>query len=92
MIRIDRTRFLDGGDLVVDTSDHSFRSLFVQLGLNSSNEAIAEFISSHKLKGSERIDQADFWTPAQAEFFRESWLDDSDWVGVIEQLNTVLHN
>ena len=76
----------------MDTSNHAFRSLFVQLGLNSSNEAIAEFIGSHKLKGGEPIDQANFWTPAQAEFFRESWLEDSDWVGVIEQLNTVLHH
>ena len=76
----------------MDTSEHAFRSLFVQLGLNSSNEAIAEFVSSHKLTGSESIDEADFWTPAQAEFIRESWLDDSDWAGVIEQLNTALHN
>ncbi len=76
----------------MDTSDHAFRSLFVQLGLRSSNEAIADFISHHKLQGNESIDQADFWTPGQAEFFREAWLEDSDWVGVIEQLNTVLHN
>ncbi len=76
----------------MDTSDHAFRSLFVQLGLSSGNTEIADFISSHKLAEAEEIDQADFWTPAQAEFFREAWLEDSDWVGVIEQLNTVLHN
>ncbi len=76
----------------MDTSKHTFHSLFVQLGLNSSNEAITDFIHSHRLKGNESLDEAEFWTPGQAEFIRESWLTDSDWVGVIEQLNIELHS
>lgn len=75
----------------MDASEHMFRNLFVQLGLDSSNDAIASFISSHNLEDDVPLDQADFWTPAQAGFIRECWLMDSDWVGVIEQLNNVLH-
>ncbi len=84
--------FYERAALILDTSEHTFRSLFMQLGLDSSNQAIAEFIHTHRLNGNESLDQAGFWTPGQASFIRECWLTDSDWVGTIEQLNEALHD
>lgn len=69
----------------------SFKDLFEQLGLDSTEQAISYFISDHMLASGEALDKAPFWTPTQAEFIKESWLGDSDWAEVIELLNVSLH-
>jgi len=70
---------------------HDMQALFEQLGLDGSKEGIAQFINTHKLAGNESLEAASFWTPAQADFIRSSWEDDSDWVGIIDSLNAALH-
>ena len=42
--------------------------LFEQLGLASTEEAIAKFIESHQLAGDVFLTQAIFWTDAQRHF------------------------
>lgn len=74
------------------TSGHTMKILFSQLGLDSSEASIDEFISKHRLAGSQTLDQASFWSPVQAEFIRESWQDDSDWAIVVDQLDTLLRD
>jgi hypothetical protein len=78
--------------MIMDTSSHTMEGLFVQLGLDSREEAINEFIRAHHLSGTGELDEASFWTPAQARFIREAWEDDADWAEVVDQLDVLLRN
>ena len=53
--------------------NHPMSELFDQLGLDSNPKAIEQFIKEHSLKDSMRLHEADFWTPSQAVFLRETW-------------------
>ncbi len=67
-------------------------SLFAQLGQDSDEAAIARFIRAHRpLAGDIRLDEAQFWTPAQASFLREAISQDADWAVVVDELNVQLH-
>ena len=65
--------------------------LFDQLGLDSGEEAIAEFIRRHHLGHDTSLSHAHFWSPAQRQFIDESWHEDSDWCELIDQLDALLH-
>ena len=68
-----------------------FHELFAQLGLNSEDHHIQQFISAHSpLSDSIRLADAPFWSPAQASFLREALLQDSDWAEQVDQLNAAL--
>ncbi len=76
----------------MDFQHHRLPQLFEQLGLPASPEAIDSFIASHRpLPESTPLDQAPFWTPAQAAFLREEILEDGDWAEVVDELNLRLH-
>ncbi len=72
---------------MMDSSHHSLRELFDQLGLDSDYSSIEQFISQHRLQSDMPLSKAGFWTSAQAAFLRESYTQDADWVEVIDQLN-----
>ena len=75
----------------MDTSDHHhMRSLFEQLGLASGTEQINHFIHEHSLATGERLQEAKFWTTAQASFLQEAIADDSDWVELVDHLDVAL--
>ncbi|HEY3700209.1 MAG TPA: DUF2789 domain-containing protein, partial [Spongiibacteraceae bacterium] len=76
----------------MDSSQHNFSDLFAQLGLPNNEAAICDFIAKHSLPEHERLPDADFWTPAQAQFLREAWKQDADWAVLIDQLNISLHH
>ncbi len=76
----------------MDTSSHTMENLFMQLGLNSSEKAIEEFISTHQLSGNSPLDQASFWSQAQSQFILESWHNDAEWAELVDQLDTRLRN
>lgn len=65
--------------------------LFEQLGLDSSEEAIVQFIESHQLAADMLIGQADFWSNAQRQFLEEKVKSDGEWAIVVDQLNEALH-
>lgn len=70
---------------------HRFCELFAQLGLPADAPSIAAFIQSHTpLPPATRLEDAPFWTPAQAELLREQLVDDADWAEVTDQLNLAL--
>ena len=70
---------------------HDFSDLFAQLGLYSDKASIGAFIQGHSPLDSEvRLEDAPFWTPAQAALLEEKILDDADWAGVVDQLNLAL--
>ncbi|WP_298826763.1 DUF2789 domain-containing protein [uncultured Piscinibacter sp.] len=72
---------------------HRFPELFAQLGLSSDLDSIRAFIAKHSpLPGGVRLEDAPFWTSAQARLLRESLVMDADWAEVVDRLNLALHN
>jgi hypothetical protein len=74
------------------TSSVAMPQLFAQLGLASSDFAIARFIKQHHLTEDIPLQDASFWTPTQQQFIKESLREDSDWCEVIDQLNALLRH
>jgi len=70
---------------------HSIVSLFDQLGLNSTEEGINNFINKNgQLLGNIELHQAYFWNTSQATFLKQALDDDADWVEVVNQLDAML--
>ena len=74
----------------MDTTSNTLEELFHQLGLEADEASITTFVQQHKITEEIPLHKAAFWSVAQAQFIRESWCEDSDWVVVIDQLNTLL--
>lgn len=74
----------------MDTSEHSMQALFAQLGLSNSDTAIDNFIENNHLPNEIPIQNAAFWSAAQAQFIREAIEDDADWAEVVDHLDTQL--
>lgn len=71
---------------------HPFHELFEQLGLPADAASIRAFLTTHApLPADMRVDEAPFWTPAQASLLREERAEDADWAEVVDQLNDALH-
>jgi len=75
----------------MESAFHSMENLFLQLGLDNSEQAIDNFIQNNKLNHDQKIQEAAFWTSAQSAFIQECLSDDSDWAEVVDQLNALLH-
>ncbi|MCU7555837.1 DUF2789 domain-containing protein [Alteromonas sp. ASW11-19] len=74
------------------TDQPTMQDLFVQLGLDSSDEAIDNFIEKHRgMNDSRHIEEAPFWNDSQSEFLKSALEDDAEWAEVIDQLNVQLH-
>ena len=70
---------------------HSIVSLFDQLGLESTQQAIDDFIDKHKpLASNIELSQAEFWSDSQASFIKETKDDDADWAEIVDQFDTML--
>lgn len=70
---------------------HDLPELFAQLGLPHEAAEIKAFIRSHRpLPGEVKLSEADFWSPAQAAFLRESMREDADWAPTVDSLNALL--
>ncbi len=74
----------------MDLSNHTMNTLFAQLGLPATDEDIEQFILQHKLEHDCQLVAAKFWTVSQVGFFQEAFQDDSDWVGLVDQLDACL--
>lgn len=71
--------------------EYSMSELFAQLGLDSSDEAIAHFIENNQLAKEEKLTEASIWNDNQRMFLQEEWEKDAAWVEVIDELNVRLH-
>ena len=70
---------------------HPFSDLFAQLGLADDPASIRRFIADHApLADGLRLEEAPFWSPAQAQLLREERIEDADWAIVVDQLNLAL--
>ncbi|NRA70593.1 MAG: DUF2789 domain-containing protein [Gammaproteobacteria bacterium] len=77
----------------MDTSNHNqMATLFAQLGLASDSADITKFLQQHRLTDNQRIEQADYWTPAQAAFLQEAIAQDSDWAELVDHLDAMLRH
>jgi len=76
----------------MESSFHSLKNLFLQLGLDNSNASIDAFVQKNKLAQDEKLQDAAFWTSAQSAFIQECLSEDSDWAEVVDQLNLMLHD
>lgn len=74
----------------MDTSQHTMENLFMQLGLQSDEDAIEQFMASHTLQEDEKLENASFWSASQSAFLKECLAADSDWAEVVDQLNVQL--
>ena len=71
--------------------EYNMNELFAQLGLDSSDEAINQFIEKNKLAKDEKLVDSDIWTDNQRTFLQEEWQKDAAWVETIDELNVRMH-
>lgn len=75
----------------MDMHIHSLSSLFDQLGLDSDDSSIENFVDFHKpIPGEIELHKATFWSESQASFLEQMKNEDADWSGIIDQLNLLL--
>ncbi|CAN5915660.1 DUF2789 domain-containing protein [soil metagenome] len=75
----------------MDLSTHTLHGLFAQLGLPNTEADVQSFIAQHRpLNDDVLLADAPFWTPAQAQFLREEFIEDADWAEIVDQLNLAL--
>lgn len=75
----------------MEKQNHSLASLFEQLGLESTDQAIQDFINRNApLPGNVELYKAEFWNSSQASFLQQSKDDDADWAEIVDQLDTML--
>ncbi|PHS73779.1 MAG: hypothetical protein COB22_00820 [Cycloclasticus sp.] len=75
----------------METPIHSITSLFDQLGLDSTDKAIRDFISRNKpLPQRVELCQASFWSASQASFLKQVKNEDADWTEIADQLDAML--
>ncbi|NWA85432.1 DUF2789 domain-containing protein [Pseudomonas sp. D2002] len=75
----------------MDAPIPTLETLFEQLGLESTPEAIDAFIDEHPLTEDVKLIDAPFWTPQQAAFLKEELRDDAEWAIAVDELNQRLH-
>ncbi|MET4578509.1 DUF2789 domain-containing protein [Ottowia thiooxydans] len=75
----------------MDTATPRMSNLFLQLGLDESDQAIADFIKSHQLDSDVALAEAPFWNDSQRQFLAEQIKADALWTTVVDQLNEALH-
>jgi len=66
-------------------------NLFLQLGLDADEEAIAQFIQDHQLPTDVHIADAPYWNDAQRQFIKEQLAADASWAIIVDQLSESLH-
>jgi hypothetical protein len=68
-------------------------TLFRQLGLADDPRAVQQFFQMHcPLEASMRIEEAHFWSPAQAGLLRAALSDDAEWAVAVDQLSLALRS
>ncbi|MDX1803518.1 MAG: DUF2789 domain-containing protein [Alcanivorax sp.] len=78
----------------MDTATHDLTTLFAQLGLDNSRDAIEDFVRQHggELGATMALHQAAFWTPSQARFLADAIDEDADWAEAVDSLDALLRH
>ncbi len=75
----------------MDMSANNLETLFAQLGLNNSQEAMTRFAASHMLPKDVYVNNAPYWNDGQRHFLQDALRQDSEWSEAVDQLNILLH-
>ncbi|WP_025858758.1 DUF2789 domain-containing protein [Pseudomonas sp. CHM02] len=75
----------------MDAPIPTLETLFEQLGLDSTPDAIDDFIVAHPLPDDVKLVDAPFWSAQQASFLKEELRDDAEWAIAVDELNQRLH-
>ncbi|HBF06913.1 MAG TPA: DUF2789 domain-containing protein [Gammaproteobacteria bacterium] len=75
----------------MDTLKHTIKTLFEQLGLDSSDRSIAKFIEQNgRIPADIELHDATCWTRNQSLFLKQLKENDADWAPVVDELNVRL--
>jgi len=74
------------------TTEPTMTNLFLQLGLDESEQGIADFIKGHQLPTEVSLGEATYWSDAQRQFLVEQLKADAPWAMIVDQLNEALHS
>ena len=70
---------------------HNLNSLFDQLGLDSTDAAIEDFINrNNPLPDNIELHNADFWNSSQTSFLKQAKDEDADWAEIVDKLYAML--
>jgi len=75
----------------MDDTEIRMTNLFAQLGLDGSDQAIAEFIKTHQLPTEVHVVDAEYWNDGQRHFLAEQLKADAPWALIVDQLSESLH-
>ena len=75
----------------MDDTEPRMSNLFLQLGLDADDAAIADFIRTHQLDAGLHIADAPYWSDGQRQFLAEQLKIDAKWSTIVDQLNESLH-
>lgn len=75
----------------MNTATPRMTNLFLQLGLDADEPAIANFIGKHQLPAETNLVDAPFWDDGQRQFLSEQIKSDGAWAIIVDQLNESLH-
>lgn len=73
------------------TTEPTMTNLFLQLGLDASEQGIARFIEGHQLAADVLMADAPYWNDAQRQFLAEQLKADAVWAVIVDQLSESLH-
>ena len=65
-------------------------NLFLQLGLDATEEGIRQFIKQNKLADDINVLNADIWNESQRQLLTELLCSDGEWSLVVDQLSEAL--
>ncbi|MGB5886901.1 MAG: DUF2789 family protein [Acinetobacter venetianus] len=65
--------------------------LFEQLGLDSDEASIENFVKAHQLRADQKLHEAAFWSAGQRDFLKSHLDKDDEWAIVVDELNQQLH-
>ena len=74
----------------MDTSVHNLQTLFRQLGLPFTDDAIEDFVNEHSLDAGVKINEAPFWNHEQTQFLEKALYENSDWSEIVDIFDHLL--
>ncbi|CAN7616556.1 hypothetical protein ASF11_13140 [Acidovorax sp. Leaf76] len=74
------------------TTEPTMTNLFLQLGLDESEQGIADFIKGHQLPTEVALGDAPYWSDSQRQFLVEQLKADAPWAMIVDQFSESLHS
>ena len=79
-------------DFFMITTEPTMTNLFLQLGLDASEQGIADFIKTNQLPNTVTMCDAPYWNASQRELLSDQLKSDAPWALIVDQLSQSLHS